>query len=106
MYIFVIYTYLHISVYKNVVKSNEDKWYRLRKLNRFYELLEEKHFKTLNSNTQARVLGIMGIEFIHFNSFIAVYIHIILENKSIEFIQFFYWVTKHLVLGAIILRYN
>lgn len=48
----------------------------------------------------------MGIEFIHFNSFIAVYIHIILENKSIEFIQFFYWVTKHLVLGAIILRYN
>lgn len=42
MYIFVIYTYLHISVYKNVVKSNEDKsGYRLRKLNRFYELLEE-----------------------------------------------------------------
>lgn len=50
----------------------------------------KEHFKTLNSNTQARVLGIMGIEFIHFNSFIAVYIHIILENKSIEFIQFFY----------------
>lgn len=24
-YIFVIYTYLHISVYKNVVKFNEDK---------------------------------------------------------------------------------
>lgn len=42
MYIFVIYTYLHISVYKNVVKFNEDKSYRLRKLNRFYELLEEK----------------------------------------------------------------
>lgn len=44
MYIFVIYIYLYIFVYKNVVKFNEDKWYWLRKLNRFYELLEERIF--------------------------------------------------------------
>lgn len=53
-----------------------------------------------------RVLGIMGIEFIYFNLFIVVYIYIILENKSIEFILFFYWVIKYFVLGVIILRYN